>query len=297
MQFNLPTTKSEMYTILNDLFYYYRIRREGFEEINLQELQLERLSIEEVSDENLMQLATKLLSAKHQREILEYQDKVKSEIAEIEQKIILLEKNLVDEIENVHKLYDESIAKIESQALKNGLVNSSIVVDKTASLLNSKNQKIAEITQAKNDDIASLTAKKNTLDLMLKESQDFFNSVHQKEKEIKFEELLQEKEKQRIEVFKYNNSLDEKEQRYANTLKESKASLELRFLDISSGEFTKDKLIEMGYYEDVIRCVCGYYNTLSASNAYADFSSESKLAIYLDDYYQEILYLYKTRLG
>ncbi len=297
MQFNLPTTKSEMYTILNDLFYYYRIRREGFEEINLQELQLERLSMEEVSDESLMQLANKLLSAKHEREMLEYQEKVNSEKAEIEQKIILLEKNLIDEIENVHKLYDESIAKIESQALKNGLVNSSIVVDKTASLLNSKNQKIAEITQAKNDDIASLTAKKNTLDLILAESQDFFNSVHQKEVEIKFEELLKEKEKLRIEVFKYNNSLDEKEQRYANTLKESKASLELRFLDISSGEFTKDKLIEMGYYEDVIKCVCGYYNTLSREDAYADFVSESKLIIYLDDYYQEILYLYKTKLG
>ena len=73
--------------------------------------------------------------------------------------------------------------------------------------------------------------------------------------------------------------------------------MELRFLDISSGEFTHDQLVEMGYYEDVIKCVCGYYDTLSASNAYYDITSEKKLAIYLDEYYSEIIYTYKLRAG
>ena len=50
MEFNLPTTKSQMYVILNDLFYYYRIRREGYEEVNLQELELERLTVTQKSD-------------------------------------------------------------------------------------------------------------------------------------------------------------------------------------------------------------------------------------------------------
>ena len=86
-------------------------------------------------------------------------------------------------------------------------------------------------------------------------------------------------------------------QRYDNSIKETKCSLKLRFLDISSGEFTHDQLVKMGYYEDVIRCVCGYYDTLSAGDAYFDISSERKLAIYLDEYYTEIVYTYKLRAG
>ena len=68
MQFNLPNTKEEMYQILNDLFYYYRVQREGFEEVNLIELNLPRLEYQEKEEELLVQTATILLSAKHESE-------------------------------------------------------------------------------------------------------------------------------------------------------------------------------------------------------------------------------------
>ena len=71
----------------------------------------------------------------------------------------------------------------------------------------------------------------------------------------------------------------------------------IRYLDVSAGEFTKDQLVDMGYYEDVIRCVCGYYDTLQPSVAYRDILDEGKLAIYLDDYYESIIYLYKSAAG
>ena len=80
-------------------------------------------------------------------------------------------------------------------------------------------------------------------------------------------------------------------------MKETKASLYLRFLDISSGEYTKDQLVEMGYYTDVIRCIRGYYDTLPVEDAYRDMFAEDKLAIYLEDYYQEIMYIYKLHAG
>ena len=105
--------------------------------------------------------------------------------------------------------------------------------------------------------------------------------------------IKDEYEKLKKDVFKYNNSLEEKEQRYLNSIKESKASLRLRFLYISAGEYTKDQLVEMGYYTDVIRCVRGYYDTLPAVDAYRDMVAEHKLAIYLDDYYQNVVYAYK----
>ena len=53
----------------------------------------------------------------------------------------------------------------------------------------------------------------------------------------------------------------------------------------------------MGYYADVIDCVCAYYDTLPVLTAYQDLASENKLAIYLDDFYQDIVYMYKSRAG
>ena len=87
------------------------------------------------------------------------------------------------------------------------------------------------------------------------------------------------------------------EQRYSNSIKETKASLYIRFLDVSSGEYTKDQLVEMGYYTDVIRCVSGYYDTLPADTAFRDMNAEGDLMIYLDDYYDQMLYAYRTSAG
>ena len=295
MQFNLPTTKEQMYTILNDLFYYYRIRREAYQDIELQQLDLQRLVIEELSDEQLLEKAEKLVKASHEREIKSYKNDINSQIVKIEEKISLIEQNALQEIASINELYSQSIDKIENQATNAGLVNSSIVVDKTASLLDNKNLKIAQVNQIKNEQIASLTADKQALLTNLDNCDEYFESIHQAEIEIKHLELINDREQLRINTFKYNNGLDEKEQRYANTIKETKASLELRFLDISSGEFTKDQLIDMGYYTDVLRCASGYYDTLESGDAYSDMLNEKKLMIYLEDFYQDFLYVYKLR--
>ena len=297
MEFNLPTTKSQMYTILNDLFYYYRVRREGFEEVNLQELVLERLSYTPITDSEIFVKAGPMLAPEQRREFLEYTNSLVKQITEIDEKIGLAESNAQSEIDSVTELYNQSIEKVENQALKAGLINSSVVVDKTAVFEDSKNAKIAVINAKKNALISELNATKTALNNQLSSAESDYNVIFQADIEKKVSELKDERANLSMEVFKYNNGLDEKEQRYANSIKQTKASLQLRFLDIRAGEFTKDELVEMGYYEDVMKCVCGYYDTLSATAAYQDISNESKLAIYLDDYYPNIIYLYKSRAG
>lgn len=297
MEFNLPTTKEQMYVILKDLFYYYRIRRQGYEEVLLEEMELERLEVNLPTDEQIAITAKTLLEAKHEREKNEYNAKISSEIKEIESLIASRENSLSSQIDAVEELYAESITKIEQQAIKAGLMNSSVIVDKTAGLLDSKNAKIAEINAEHNFAVAQLNAKKQALENLLLESQSYFDGVFRKDENEKIVELTEKREQLRIEVFKYNNALDEKEQRYKNTLKQTRASLQLRFLDISSGEFTKDQLVEMGYYKDVIRCVSGYYNTLEPLTAFQDITNERNLAIYLDDYYSNVVYSYKVAAG
>ncbi len=293
MQFNLPKTKDEMYVILNDLFYYYRVRREGYEEVNLIELDLPRYTLKQMSEASFIEKATNLLKSKHEREILTYEKNINSQILELEKKATLIEQNAVNEIANVQTLYGESIKKVEEKVVKAGLFNSSIIVDKTVVLEDSLNEKIAKITDSKNEQLASINAKILSLNNELANSQSYFAQIHQMEIDEKVIELKDDYSRLTFDVFKYNNSLEEKEQRYSNTIKEIKSSHYLRFLDISSGEFTKDQLIEMGYYTDVIRCVRGYYDTLPADDAYRDMHAEGKLAIYLEDYYQNVMYAYK----
>ncbi len=297
MQFNLPTTKEQMYTTLNDLFYYYRIRRDSFEEIGLQPLDLTRLEYTPETDLEIMNRARSLVTAGQKREIEEYKMKLNSRIEEIDAQLTLIEQNALLEIETVKALYSESVEKVEKQAIKAGLINSNIVIDKTAKLEDSKNSKIAKITQTKNQKIAELTAEKEAILAQLAQSGTYMQQVHEYEISKKVAELCVERDTLNREVFIYNNGLDEKEQRYKNTIKQTQASLLIRYLDVSAGEFTKDQLVDMGYYEDVIRCVCGYYDTLQPSVAYRDILDEGKLAIYLDDYYESIIYLYKSAAG
>ena len=297
MQFNLPTTKQEMYVILNDLFYYYRVRREGFEDLNLKELDLQRLEYTPKTDEELEAHARVLLAPEQQREIDNYLADLRAQLEQLSLKKLLVEDNAEKEIEQVEKLFNESVEKIQKQAIKSGLINSSIVVDKTTQLESDKNLRIADIVAKKNKEIVEISITENTLNAKLNQGADIFSVVHEKDVNKKVLELIESREKTVQEVFKYNNGLDEKEQRYANTIKQVNSSLKIRFLAITAGEFTKDQLVDMGYYSDVIRCVTGYYDTLEPITAYQDISAEKKLAIYLDDYYQNIIYGYRMNAG
>ncbi len=293
MQFNLPTTKEQMYQILNDLFYYYRVQREGFEEVDLIELNLARLEYTEKTEQELIERATTLLTAQNEREKKNYQNQIDAKIVELNKKIVLLEENAVKEIENINLMYKESIEKVKNQATKAGLINTSIVADKTAILEEGKNQKITLLSQEKDQKVSEILAEIESLTLQKQNAEEYFSQIYQKEIDAKVLELKDKEEQKKMEVFKYNNSLDEKEQRYANTIKESKCSLKLRFLDISSGEYTKDQLIDMGYYNDVMRCVAGYYDTLEPLLAYQDMLDEKKLCIYLEDFYETFVHSYR----
>ena len=208
MQFNLPNTKEEMYQILNDLFYYYRVQREGFEEVNLIELNLPRLEYQEKEEELLVQTATILLSAKHESEKKEYKNDIDIKIVELNKKIALLEENAVKQIEEITTMYAESIDKVENQAIKAGLLHSSILADKTAVLEEGKNQKIALITQEKDEKKASILSEIESLNSKKENANDYFNEIHQKEIDAK---LMQKYNQNYIEIHMRDPLQEQKE--------------------------------------------------------------------------------------
>ena len=191
----------------------------------------------------------------------------------------------------------KSQQNVESRAIKAGLTHSAVIIAQTAKLESDKNEQIIQINNKKNQTVAVFTAQLNDLTTLLENAETYFSALHEKDLQEKIIELKKEREQTKIEVFKYNNTLDEKEQRYDNTNKQARVNIKIRFLELKMDEFSKEELVEMGYYADVIDCVCGYFNTLEAQDAYYQFKDNHKLAIYLDDYYESILYLYRNRAG
>ena len=57
MQWETPTTKQKMYEVLQDIFYYYRIRREAWDDLDLVPLELTRMEFTSLSDQELLEKA------------------------------------------------------------------------------------------------------------------------------------------------------------------------------------------------------------------------------------------------
>ncbi len=297
MEFSNPTTKSQMYSVLNDIFSYYRIRRGTFEDLKLEQLELSRMSFSLPVPEQITQKAQTLIDAEIEQKKNKDKAQVKQRITSINSeinKLTILRDKVSGDAEN---LFLKSKTEVENKAFKNGLVSSGVVVDKISALEKEKNNKILSLTAEYDKKIASLQAESDALLLSLTEIDEFYLALREKEIAKKEVEINEEITKTEREVFKYNNALEEKLQRYSNTLIQANASLELKFLEINSGDFSQTQLIDMGYYEDVMRCVSAYYDTMTPTSAYQDMQKETKLTIYLDSYYQNFLYMYKIRAG
>ena len=297
MEFNIPTSKPQMYEILSQLFNYYRVKREGYESVEFKPLELARLSFNFPSEQEILEKARIYVAPSQEKEIAKYKQDLQFKKTELEVKLTNLTSERENLISNVEALYEKSVDKLEKQAVKNGLVSSGVLGEKIAQLESEKNEKIFDIRKEFGEKKSSLNAQISAYAQAIDNAEIYFSTAHQKEVLEQAQKLIVDYQKIEREVEKYNNSQDEKEQRYDNTILQLNATLKVRFLDVTSGELSKDTLIEMGYYADVIDCVCGYYNTLPPMQAFQDFNSDTKLPIYLDDYYQEILHMYAAKAG
>ena len=207
MQFNLPTNKEQMYVILNDLFYYYRIKREGYEPVEQQGLNLEKMEYEIPSDEQLEATARILLAAQDEREVLALKKQIELERVKVQEKIVQIEQRHQTSVDQSRILYQESLEKLRAQAINNGLINSSAYLDKLTSLEGQMNGKIIELTEKKEEELAELNAQLSALNAQLEECENYYSSVHEKQVDAKVVELKEEAEKIYREVFKYNNGI------------------------------------------------------------------------------------------
>ena len=296
MQFSAPTSKSQMYQTLNDIFYYYRVRKDPFDELELNELELPRLSVIYLTDQKMEEKADLLLKPDQTLEINQYKDKLNQKILALNSKLNAVEPNKNLQIQQINDRYQTSIQKIERVISKNGLTGSGVALSELNKLELEKNKEISSVESKFLAQSVEYNALIEAYTAQINGADEYFEQVHNEQKLAKKSELFDEQEKLRTEVIKYNNSLDEKEQRYKNTLTQIKANARARYQEISPAAYSKDQLVEMGYYTDVISCIQLYYDTLDKVVAYEDILySETKLIIYLDEFYSQLLYRYKLR--
>lgn len=294
MQFNTPTTKAELYDTLNDIFYYYRIRLDVYSGVTLLPLDLTRMTFTPLSDNDLTAKARTLVSAAQELRLISYTDELNNKISSIDEELAAETAATAEKTEKINEAFTSAKESVKKQAVKTGVKVSGIYAEKISELERERGEKIAEITAEGTAKITALNSKKQEYLTLLSGAGNKFSSVCEKEVAAKFTELKAEQDKTIRYVFEYNNALDEKEQRYENTRKQAAANMQLRHMEIRINGLSKDELVEHGYYNDVIKCIKDYYDQMSAADAFTDIRSDPKLAIYLDDYYTDIVYFYKV---
>ena len=297
MNFTTPTTKAEMLETLKDIFYYYRIKRESFEQLELSELSLSDLNYVSPTALQTRNKAVTLLAPAQKTRVLKYKEGLTTEKSELTEKLSSVSAETQVLLEKIRVSYEESLNTVQQEAVKKGVAHSSIVLDKIAAITGEKNQKILDVNTESQQKISDINAKIAAIDDLLDDADTYYSEIEEAEIQAKIVELNEKEEEKRIEVFKYNNGLHEKEVKYLNSITVKTASLQLQYMDIVSDFYTKDELVEMGYYTDAISCVVSYYNTLSAYAAYTDIVADRTLPIYLDDYYSNVVYMYRTKAG
>lgn len=294
MTFDTPTTKNEMYEILQEIFYYYRIRREADTDVTLNELDIDRMSYTPMSDADITAKAQTALRSAQAEKLLNYKKKISDEIYELGVKVTIYQAQKTAAENAAQSSYAAATLKAEREAVKRGIAESSVVIDRIADLQTSLAAEITAIDAEYDEKIATAQAKISRLQTDLTGADTYYSDVFSYEILAEKEKIKDEENKLIREIFKYNNGLDEKEQRAANSIITTTRSLELRYMNIASNFFTKDQLVEMGYYKDAIDCVCAYFDTLNPVTAFQQIAHDTKVAIYLDDYYSNVVYMYKS---
>jgi hypothetical protein len=295
MQFTIPTTRDEMYLTLKDIFNFYRIKRMQYEGIELLPFTLERMTDLSLTDEEITAKAQNLLGGEWEEKLFNYKNNLQQRISELKLKIEKHDADCDAEIKSQTEYYSSLLEKYRVVHYKNGMEESGLYVDKLLKIDQEKTLSIEKIQAKKQTYQDKLNQEIAALNQAVDQAGEYFEGLFNKQLQTKIQQLKDEREEYKREVFKYNNSVNEKEVRYTNTVAQVSANLELKYIQIKANELSKDELIEMGYYEDAINCVVGYYDSLSPATAYTQIKDERKLAIYLDDYYQDIMYRYKLR--
>ena len=300
MAYATPTTKTEMYDILNEIYIDYRVRKEPFEALELENIVLNKLTYSPKSYETKKTEAEVYVQPWYDDTYESMQKEIsRNKLALTSQKENVLE-NKTKQIAQIKLHYEDLQTQLEEKALHYGYNSSELLINEINELKSQLAQELARIEEEYaykinkiDEEIAELKVEENQLNTRL--SNLFNNRVSARMLEI------QEAEKQlEMSIIKYNNDIEEKMQKSRNSNLNANANLRIKHIEIQAKGYTKEELIQRGYYTHMIDCVTAFYTSSyfsSPYNAYVDLLNEVQLIVYIDEFYSDVLELFRVRAG
>ena len=126
-------------------------------------------------------------------------------------------RDYADKVNKIDQDYAEDLAKLEKKLTNNGLLFSTTATTYRSAATADYNTRKSECKASYSADVKALDAEETDLETVFNENWQRLEDERQALSQKKYYELLKEEEKAKTTVEKYNNGVDEKEQRYQYT--------------------------------------------------------------------------------
>lgn len=206
----------------------------------------DRIEYDAPTDEEIAAAAEKELAAYKAQGEQKVDGDIAAEREKLEKNKATGEAQLAADQAAIDDNYDIANKKVSDDVLKRGLARSSIAVNRMADLSEARAAEKNNAATAANARLAEITSELNSLDFKREQALNSFNISLAAKLTERINELKDERNDREIEALKYNNSLTEKEQKYAadKVIQDSKL-----YSDALSQREKEDKYSE-GYGKD-----------------------------------------------
>ncbi len=258
----------------------------------------ERYEYEEPSDESLRSAAEAELSDYLQNG----ENSIKNEFDAKEKSLnaakSISDRQFDDSKDKLKSAYEQTAQALNDDSIKRGLARSSIALNNQAAAGKAYLQNVNELINQRNERIAEIDNELNSLGGQLQSALDSFKISYAAKLTQKINELTDEREKNKQEAIKYNNSIASqeyeeriaKEERDKNLYKEElQRQKSLKEFRDSLPDYQKRRL-EREFFDKAVEIL----DSLPPEEARKLFNSSSIFKDNLSDYYYYTLY-YKYR--
>ena len=253
-------------------------------------LNLEKMTYTPKSEQELVELAEQQIMATVMSKQRTLDSSYSTKVKAIARKRTEAGKELTSKLKKVDENYGEALANVERKLTNNGLLFSTTATAYREQAYANYNQQKTDCNLNYDADIQALDAEERDLDDVYQQSCGMLEEEKQALKGKKYQELLAAEAKAKTAVEKYNNNVDEKEQRYqitrAKFIESMRRAERDRVLDMTKlylqlGDVTyRDRMIREKY-----AAAQDTFWNLRRHEAHALLEYDSFLSFHLGNYY------------
>ncbi|MBO4554969.1 MAG: hypothetical protein J5713_04230 [Clostridia bacterium] len=214
------------------------------------------------------------------------------------------DKNLQESYKKLQDVYDELRRNAENDAIKRGVARSSIITSKLGDLDYAKMLSAGEVESAYNAKMNDIESKLKSLEKDKDVAMSELDLKYAEQVDKRIDELKAERDDLVLKYEKYNNTVREKNDKYAKQREENIA----KFLKEKEEEQAADEKAQAAYekqngysgekleeYQNRYNLAYDFYTSLSPDIAVDALKSAPNMKYYLGLYYDKLLYALKAR--